>query len=716
MRHWLWRNGRKVAKALWWIITPWHIRQRLRIQRQRDQIARRTRSAAAFFDRERLIVGRRLDGTMEVGSGEALDLYDDESLAAHTHLRREQFLWDRQAASAVHDRWSAIRFCIDLLRSNAELRGRFPGALLRGDDPARFAAWLASDEARSLGLAADSLKYLGAILREEVGARARQVFLANDSARTILPHGLTPAGWASLLVWFVEHQFDDQALRLEEVWWLLMEAAADPPRELTRAYLFSPDWQRQFPDALSVFGGREFCAWFAKAYGSNLSWLDVGPWIAAELPDRQIRAAYRTKATWQSLHPMALEDVAGAAALVEWLRSPAAELSAEAAAWCRSLDVSSTATALATPGLNVIGHFCYPSGLRVSVQSIVGGLRDAGVDLSLRDMRTDVNDDPHHVDYAGLEVHDTTLIHVQPEPFYAEVYRRADIHERNPKTYRIAYWYWEFDTIPDSWIAHSRGANEVWTATEFVAKGLRDKLSVPVRTMFPGGQLAPYERRDKSHFGLREESFTFLFTFHMVSVMERKNPLGLIRAFKQAFRPEEAVRLVLKTSFGDRHPAQIKELREAAAGANITIIDQVYSPDEVLSLMDACDAYVSLHRSEGLGLTMAEAMLMGKPVIATNFSGNVDFMDESNSLLVPYKLVKLGKPIPPYDADLEWAEPSEQHAAELMRRLYDDQAWAKEVGARGKASAEANLSLEAAGRRIAARLEEIKLLRRRSAD
>jgi glycosyltransferase involved in cell wall biosynthesis len=198
-------------------------------------------------------------------------------------------------------------------------------------------------------------------------------------------------------------------------------------------------------------------------------------------------------------------------------------------------------------------------------------------------------------------------------------------------------------------------------------------------------------------------------------VMERKNPKGLIRAFKQAFRPDEPVRLVLKSSFGDRHPAQMQELRDAAAGANITIIDKILNPDEVLSLMDACDAYVSLHRSEGLGLTMAEAMLMGKPVIATNFSGNVDFMDDSNSLLVPYKLVKLGKPIPPYDADLEWAEPSEQHAAELMRRVYDNQAWAKEVGARGKASAEANLSLEAAGRRIAARLEEIKSLRRRSA-
>jgi len=163
--------------------------------------------------------------------------------------------------------------------------------------------------------------------------------------------------------------------------------------------------------------------------------------------------------------------------------------------------------------------------------------------------------------------------------------------------------------------------------------------------------------------------------------------------------------------FGHHHPAQIQELRDAAAGSNITVIDQMYSPDEVLSLMDVCDAYVSLHRSEGLGLTMAEAMLMGKPVIATNYSGNIDFMDDTNSLLVPFELVKLGRSLPPYDADLSWAEPSAEHAAIWMRRLFDAPDWAREVGARGKASAEARLSIEAAGRKVAQRLAEIKALR-----
>src|SRR5262249_50653039 len=153
------------------------------------------------------------------------------------------------------------------------------------------------------------------------------------------------------------------------------------------------------------------------------------------------------------------------------------------------------------------------------------------------------------------------------------------------------------------------------------------------------------------YFNLPKDETLFLFTFHMMSVVERKNPLGLIRAFNRAFRPDEPAHLVLKTSFGDRYPKQMEKLRKAAEGFRITIIDEIYSPSDVLALMEACDVYVSLHRSEGLGLTMAEAMLLGKPVVATGYSSNTEFMNAENSLLVDYKLVKIGRPVPPYNAN-----------------------------------------------------------------
>ena len=644
-----------------------------------------------------------------------LDLHSDVDLPKAAGLSLEQIVGSPVASQAVVDKWTAARFCIDLLRSRKELYARFPDALSEPSHRNAFLAWLQSDEGlHSSGLTSESVTHVAGLFSEDFAARARQAFLADQRIRQVLPHGLTPAGQRSLFGWFMQHVWDEAETRLrrEEIVWLFLQAAENPRLELIRAYLFAPDWQRQFPDALTVFGWPGFIRWFVRHYGADPQWVDFDAVPDHYEPSLQLRMGYGAQAAWQAKHPNALFDAAKARAWLEWLASGEAGLSDPALQWCRGLDAQAVVAEILRPGVNIIGHFCYPSGLRVSVESIVEALAQIGVDTSLRDLRTDARDDPAHVHFDGPEVHDITVIHTQPEPFFPETYARADLAERLPRTYRIAYWYWEFDSIPDSWVESAKQVDEVWTATEFIARGLRERLSVPVRTLFPGVRLTPFEVRKRSNFGLDEDRYTFLFTFHMMSVMERKNPLGLIRAFRAAFSEEDKVSLVLKTSFGDRHPIEFQKLRDAAAGANITVIDQVFSPDEVLSLMNACDAYVSLHRSEGLGLTMAEAMLMGKPVIATNFSGNVDFMDDGNSLLVPYELVRLGKPIPPYDADLEWAEPSIEHAARLMRRVYDDQAWAREIGARAKASAEANLSLEAAGRRIKARLEEIEALRR----
>jgi GT2 family glycosyltransferase/glycosyltransferase involved in cell wall biosynthesis len=639
-----------------------------------------------------------------------LDLADDGACLAACGVPRDQLLWLPQPAHGVGDKWSAARWCLDLLRTRPDLRLRFPKALSEGM-AGGFTQWLlAHDQQLELRLPAGFKAALEELFSEDLAARARQAFMFKGEIRSAFPHGLTPIGRADLLRWFARRGRTEFGLRLEEVLWLFWEASEHPELELVRAYKFTPAWQELYPDAMTVFGRSAFAAWFSATYRVSMSWTRAESWPLDLTPAQQVRTAYRAKDEWQAVHPEALNQADKASALLAWLQSPAAMQSEEIRAWCASLDAQQTARELIAPGVNVIGHFCYPSGLRVSVEALVGGLQQVGVATSLRDLRTDKKDDPQHVAFDGFEEFDATIIHTQPEPFFDDSYKLSDLYERSPRTYRIAYWYWEFDSIPDAWVTKAAQVDEVWAATEFVAKGLREKLSIPVRTLFPGVKLGAYQRRERGYFGLQEGAYTFLFTFHMMSIMERKNPLGLIKAFKQAFTSSEPVNLVLKTSFGDRHPAQLAELRAAAAGSNITIIDQLYSPDEVLSLMDACDAYVSLHRSEGLGLTMAEAMLMGKPVIATNYSGNVDFMDETNSLLVPYKLVKLGRPIPPYDADSEWAEPSTEHAAQFMRRVYDDQAWSRDIGARAKASAESSLSLKPAGSRIAQRLNEIKVL------
>lgn len=686
--------------------TPWRMPQRLQFMRDRSALEASALALSRLLERERALFFGRLEGAL-IEPASLLDLASDKDVSRAAGLQVDQVLCAVVGAEEVCDRLSAARFCLGLLR-RPEIRARFPRALGVGCD-SEFARWLQT--ADELRLSSQARGHLRALFAEPYASRARQVFLSDEEVRDVLPHGLTPCGQRSLFEWFMNFGRFKHGVEVEEIWWLFMEAAEDPSRELMLAYLFTPDWQALFPDGLTVLGRRAFANWFAKSYGALGTWADPEGWPEWDTPAAQLRIAYWAHERWRGAHPLALSNADDAAKFVQWLGADGLAADERAAAWCRSVSSPELIASMVMPGVNLIGHFCYPSGLRVSAESMVQALQSVGVETALRDVRTDARDDPFHVDFNGMELYDITVIHTQPEPFFSDAYRRADIFERNPRTYRIAYWYWEFDSVPESWVEYSRQVDEVWAATEFVARGLRARLSLPVRTLFPGVKLAPFAKRSRSHFGLDPRRFTFLFTFHMMSVMERKNPLGLIRAFRAAFATDEPVSLVLKTSFGDRHPAQLRELREAAAGSQITIIDQVYSPDEVLSLMDACDAYVSLHRSEGLGLTMAEAMLLGKPVIATNFSGNVDFMDADNSLLVKQHLVKVGQSIPPYSADLEWAEPCTEDAAACMRRLYEDQAWARELGERGRKSTEGRVSLEEAGRRMAARLSEIRRLR-----
>ncbi len=700
-------NAQRAAKGVWWLVTPWRMKQRLRFVRERQEAQAEQQAVERLFEREQGRLRCVSAGSLETAT---VDLVDLQGIARAIGVGMDSISWMPVPPDAIADRVSAARFCIDLLRARADLRQQFPTAFSEGGDGA-FARWIADAGANRLGLSRLAQAQIVELLASDFSRRARQAFLTSDEVMAVLPHGLTPAGRIGLLEWFVRRGRKVAHLGLEEVWWLFFQAAEDPVRELQEAYRFTPQWQQLFPDGLTLFGRERFAAWFARTYGVEADWVDTSTWPLPTEPAADLRIGYWACEAWRQAWPRALVDVDQAKQWIVWLGSSASALPESTRQWCRSLDVDRIGAELTAPGANLLGHFCYPSGLQVSVQSLAKALALNGVALSLRDVNIDDRDEPQHARFHDMEAYDVTVVHVQPEPHFRHAYERSGLAPRSPRSYRVAYWYWEFETVPQEWTDLAEQVDEIWTATEFIARGLRERFRQPVRTLMPGVSLAPYTKRGLAHFGLDAGRYTFLFTFNMMSVMERKNPLGLIRAFRQAFRPDEPVSLVLKSSFGDRHPQQLQQMRDAVEDASIHIIDELYSSDEILSLMDACDAYVSLHRSEGLGLTMAEAMLMGKPVIATRHSGNVDFMDDTNSLLVDCELVPLGHDIPPYGAELEWANPSEAHAAQLMRRLYEDQAQAKALGQVAMHSATASLSLEVAGRRIVQRLEEIRRTR-----
>ena len=247
-------------------------------------------------------------------------------------------------------------------------------------------------------------------------------------------------------------------------------------------------------------------------------------------------------------------------------------------------------------------------------------------------------------------------------------------------------WFWEVEKFPER-LHHAFGeVDEVWVATEFIRKTIAAVSPVPVHLVpLPFGVAEPAGQLDRRAVGI-PDGFFFLFSFDFFSIFKRKNPLGLVEAFKLAFKEGEGPSLVIKGINGDAHGEDLKRLRRAAGGRKDIIVLVGYMDAAAnQALKAACDCYVSLHRSEGLGLTIAEAMMQKKPVIATAYSGNMDFTNEQNSYLCQFKMVPVGEGAAPYCPDALWAEPDVHHAAKLMRHVYSNPGEAAEKGRRAAA-------------------------------
>jgi glycosyltransferase involved in cell wall biosynthesis len=272
---------------------------------------------------------------------------------------------------------------------------------------------------------------------------------------------------------------------------------------------------------------------------------------------------------------------------------------------------------------------------------------------------------------------------------------------------RIGIWGWETNSIPARWQRAFAMVQEIWVYSRFMAENIGAVAPVPVIALPP-----PVQRPTSPVRPLRlgvPEDFLFLFAFDYLSTVQRKNPVGLIDAFKRAFAPGEGPQLLIKTINAPLRPLAEEEVLWAAHGReDIHVVDRSLSAEELSGLMVACDCYVSLHRAEGFGLTMAEAMAIGKPVIATRYSGNIDFMNDENSYLVDYTITRVGPDCEIYPPEGEWAEPSIEHAAQLMRQVYGEPEQAAERGARGAEDIARTLSAATTGTAMRRRLEQLE--------
>lgn len=271
--------------------------------------------------------------------------------------------------------------------------------------------------------------------------------------------------------------------------------------------------------------------------------------------------------------------------------------------------------------------------------------------------------------------------------------------------YNIGYWHWELPDFPDEYAEGFRHLDEVWVPTNFILNSIAEKSPIPVIRIPHGIRVEVPETIDRKRFGLPERRFLFLCMYDTFSYSARKNPYSVLKAYRDAvIRFGLPAGLVIKMN--NPQQSEIDNLnREAAGLPNIWIIDRVLSRMEANALLQCADCYISLHRSEGFGLPLAEAMYLGKPVIGTNWSGNTDFMTSDNSGAVRYRLTRIGQDLGPYKAHQIWAEPDVEHAMHLMRSMVYDDAWRKRIGMNGQATIRASFSPEASGMAMRDRLQ-----------
>lgn len=358
------------------------------------------------------------------------------------------------------------------------------------------------------------------------------------------------------------------------------------------------------------------------------------------------------------------------------------------------------------PGIQLIGYNRRENGLGESCRLAAEALQTAGIPFGII-RYTDNNIDRET---------DQTWIHKEiGEPRYginifhmnADALQNAAGHFGEGlfrKRYNVGYWHWELPDFPDEWTPGFNLVQEVWVPSLFVQDSVSRKSTVPVVRMPHCIQVKVPTHLNRASFGLPQDRFLFLSMFDPRSVLDRKNPMAAIEAFKLAF-PMNDPRVGLVIKMNNPYPAAVDLVKQMSAGYdNIYILANNMERHEANALIQAADSVVSLHRAEGFGLVLAEGMYLGKPVIGTNWSGNTDFMNSMNSCPVDYRLVPLSTDYGPYRTYQVWAEPEIAHAAHYMRKLVEEPEWSSLIARRGQETIHTHFSPAAAGEMIRQRL------------
>lgn len=361
-------------------------------------------------------------------------------------------------------------------------------------------------------------------------------------------------------------------------------------------------------------------------------------------------------------------------------------------------------------GLNLVGYYRAVLGVGESVRCAARSAEAAGLPLACVDLKLPCTN----------PLTDTTFVaRLQTDHPYpvnvihhdAPVARDID-HYHGPGLrtgrYNIGYWAWELPEFPDAWINCADYLDEIWTPSQFATAAIAEKVRVPVLTMPHSLSFARPTGNCRAKFGLPADQYLFLFLYDLNSYSERKNPAAVVEAFRLSGLAAHGAALVIKVHNTAANPADFQRLQAAVATLPGTrLITDTLSRQELYELEAACDCFVSLHRSEGFGLAVAECMYLGKPVISTDWSATAEYVHADNGCPVRCRLVTLDRNHGPYAKGQTWADPDLAHAAEWMQKLVADRALGARLGAAARVTMETHYSPAAIGARYRRRLEAI---------
>jgi glycosyltransferase involved in cell wall biosynthesis/SAM-dependent methyltransferase len=377
-----------------------------------------------------------------------------------------------------------------------------------------------------------------------------------------------------------------------------------------------------------------------------------------------------------------------------------------------------TAGALEIPVL--VGHPFIPTGRGEDIRCALRSFEAAGMSVAIYAVSQHQNGGDHKLNSElssrlteGLSSH-TNLFYINGDEVEKTLNRLGS--QLPEGAYNVICPQWELSSYPLEWHRWLDQFDEVWAPSNFVFDAISNATNRPViqLPLSVDGKLTSFLGR--RYFGLPESAYIFFFAFDLRSYLARKNPMGAVEAFAEvcAQRPAEDTRLVIKLHGTDStaesrsdHERLLAALDHLPCRGRIILITDILTDNEMKNLVRCCDCFVSLHRSEGFGRTIAEAMLFGKPVVATGYSGNLDFMNETNSCLVDYKLVPVSDGGYPHAQGQFWAEPDIDHAASHMLTLLTDRDRGRKLGQIASRHIRTHFSSRAVGLKYKNRVETI---------